>query len=230
MNQITLSENVMVSDPCYSLDTWCQTQLNNVLPGIFNVDVEKTDLGDWGVRISSITVIHKDYQDGQFNWDDRSTCGVDSGQCGVFCMTSYRNDTTFKKVRVKVLHTKKFNLKKRKKLRSKKNYKYKNSIRFKLRILKKGDKWYEKMCHFTLGSESWGLYDTGVVSSSGVGDGMYPLEVMEDNGKVVGIKVVFLGDDDEDDYEDEGDCCGVCGGELESDGECVYCCEEKTED
>ena len=32
MNQITLSENVMVSDPCYSLDTWCQTKLNNVLP------------------------------------------------------------------------------------------------------------------------------------------------------------------------------------------------------
>ena len=49
MNQITLSENVMVSDPCYSLDTWCQTKLNNVLPGIYNVQVEKSDedvLGD----------------------------------------------------------------------------------------------------------------------------------------------------------------------------------------
>ena len=31
MNQITLSENVMVSDPCYSTDTWCQTKLDNVL-------------------------------------------------------------------------------------------------------------------------------------------------------------------------------------------------------
>ena len=47
--------------------------------------------------------------------------------------------------------------------------------------------------------------------------------------KVVGIKVVFLGDDDEDDYEDEGDCCGVCGDELEEDGTCDYCSNEENE-
>ena len=51
MNQITLSENVMVSDPCYSPDTWCQTKLNSVLPGLYNVDVQKSDEGDWGVLI-----------------------------------------------------------------------------------------------------------------------------------------------------------------------------------
>ena len=27
--------------------------------------------------------------------------------------------------------------------------------------------------------------------------------------------------------DDEGDVCGVCGGELEPDGECVYCCDEE---
>jgi hypothetical protein len=86
------------------------------------------------------------------------------------------------------------------------------------------------MCKFTLGKESWGLYDTGAVSSSGIGDGMYPLEVMMDNGKVVGIKVVFLGDDDEDDYEDEGDCCGVCGNDLEEDGTCDYCKDNNDQD
>ena len=63
MNQITLSENVMVSDPCYSLDTWCQTKLNGVLPGKYNVDVQKSDEGDWGTRVSSITIIHEDYED-----------------------------------------------------------------------------------------------------------------------------------------------------------------------
>ena len=26
-----------------------------------------------------------------------------------------------------------------------------------------------------------------------------------------------------EDEEDEGDCCGVCGAELESDGSCDYC-------
>jgi hypothetical protein len=205
MNQITLSENVMVSDPCYSLDTWCQTKLSNVLPGKYNVDIDKTDLGDWGNRISSITAIHENYQDDYGSWIQHSDCGVDSGQCGIFCMTSYRNDQVAESITSP-------------------------ESDFVIPFREDGDNWYIKMCKFTLGKESWGLYDTGAVSSSGIGDGMYPLEVMMDNGKVVGIKVVFLGDDDEDDYEDEGDCCGVCGGELESDGECVYCCEEKTED
>ena len=221
----------MVSDPCYSLDTWCQTKLSNVLPGKYNVEVDKSDEGGWGVRVSSITVIHEDYEDTD-DWEQHSECGVDSGQCGVFCMTSYRNDTIFKKIKVKVLHIKKFNLKKRKKIRSKENYKFKTYRKFKFRKIKKGDVWYEKMCHFTLGKESWGLYDTGVVSSSGLGDGQYPMDVMMDGDKVVGIRIEYLGNSDEEILdEDEGDCCGVCGGELESDGECVYCCdEEKTED
>ena len=30
---IKLGNKVMVSDPCYGLDTWCQGVLENVLPG-----------------------------------------------------------------------------------------------------------------------------------------------------------------------------------------------------
>jgi hypothetical protein len=202
MNQITLSENVMVSDPCYSLDTWCQTKLSNVLPGKYNVDVDKSDLGDWGVRVSSITVVHEDYVD-DGDWEQHSECGVDSGQCGVFCMTSYRNDEMSVGITTPTLDQP-----------------------FVLPYNDKGgDMWYEKMCHFTLHKDQWGMYDTGVVTSSGIGDGLYPMEVMMDGDKIVGIKVEYLGNSDED-LLDEGDCCGVCGGELESDGECVYCCEE----
>ena len=196
----------MVSDPCYSLDTWCQTKLSNVLPGKYNVDVDKSDLGDWGVRVSSITVVHEDYVD-DGDWEQHSECGVDSGQCGVFCMTGYRNDELSKSITTPTLDNP-----------------------FVLPYNDKGgDMWYEKMCHFTLCEPQWGLYDTGVVSSSGIGDGMYPLDVMMDGDKIVGMRLEYLGNSDED-LLDEGDCCGVCGGELESDGECVYCCEEKTED
>ena len=207
MNQITLSENVMVSDPCYSLDTWCQTKLNNVLPGKYNVEVDKHDEGTgWGVRVSSITVIHEDYTDND-DWEQHSECGVDSGQCGVFCMTGYRNDELSKSITTPTLDNP-----------------------FVLPYNDKGgDMWYEKMCHFTLCEPQWGMYDTGVVSSSGIGDGQYPLDVMMDGDKIVGMRLEYLGNSDED-LLDEGDCCGVCGGELESDGECVYCCEEKTED
>ena len=203
MNQITLSENVMVSDPCYTPDTWCQTKLDNVLPGLYNVEVERHDEGTgWGVRVSSITVIHKDYTDTD-DWEQHSECGVDSGQCGIFCMTGYRNDELSKSITTPTLDNP-----------------------FVLPYNDKGgDMWYEKMCHFTLHKDQWGLYDTGVVSSSGIGDGLYPMDVMMDGDKIVGIRLEYLGNSDED-LLDEGDCCGVCGGELESDGECVYCCDE----
>ena len=184
MNQITLSENVMVSDPCYSLDTWCQTKLNGVLPGKYNVDVQKSDEGDWGTRVSSITVIHEDYEDTD-DWEQHSECGVDSGQCGIFCMTGYRNDELSKGITTPPLD-KPFVLP------------YND---------KGGDMWYEKMCQFTLGENQWGVYDTGVVSSSGIGDGLYPMDVMMDGDKIVGIRLEYLGNSDEDllDEEDEFD-------------------------
>ncbi len=203
MNQITLSENVMVSDPCYTPDTWCQTKLTNVLPGKYNVDVQKSDEGSWGTRVSSITVIHEDYDDTD-DWEQHSECGVDSGQCGVFCMTSYRNDELSVGITTP-------------------------DVNFNLSDYRKdegGDMWYEKMCKFTLSENQWGLYDTGVVTSSGIGDGLYPMDVMMDGDKIIGIRLEYLGNSDEDlldEDEDEGDCCDECGAELESDGSCDYC-------
>jgi len=209
MKQITLSENVMVSDPCYTPDTWCQTKLNNVLPGRYNVEVEKSDQGDWGTRVSGITILHESITDDgvSLEWEDHSECGVDSGQCGIFCMTSYRNDELSESITTP-------------------------DVNFNLGDYRKddgGEKWYEKMCRFTLSEDQFGLYDTGVVSSSGIGDGLYPLEVMMDKEKIVGMRITYLGNSDED-LLDEGDVCGVCGGELEEDGGCVYCCEELKQD
>ena len=89
---------------------------------------------------------------------------------------------------------------------------------------KEGDAWYDKMCKFTLSDESWGAYDTGIVSSSGIGDGSYPLYVAYDkNNNIIAMKLDYLLDDEDED----GDCCGVCGGELESDGICEYCKQEE---
>jgi hypothetical protein len=201
MNQITLSENVMVSDPCYTPDTWCQTKLTNVLPGKYNVEVDRHDEGTgWGTRVSSITVIHEDYDDTD-DWEQHSECGVDSGQCGIFCMTSYRNDEMSEGITTPPLDRP-----------------------FVLPYSDDGDKWYDKMCQFTLGENQWGVYDTGVVSSSGIGDGQYPLDVMMDGDKIVGMRLEYLGNSDRD-LLDEGDCCGVCGNDME-DGESCNCQNE----
>ncbi len=203
----------MVSDPCYSLDTWCQTKLDNVLPGLYNVEVEKSDEGTgWGVRVSGITILHESITDDgvSLEWEDHSECGVDSGQCGIFCMTSYRNDEIAEGITTPTLDQP-----------------------FEIPFRDGGDKWYEKMCQFTIHKDQFGSYDTGVVTSSGIGDGQYPMEVMMDKEKIVGIRITYLGNSDRDlldEDEDESDVCGVCGGDLEEDGECVYCCDEETED
>jgi hypothetical protein len=61
------------------------------------------------------------------------------------------------------------------------------------------------MCRFTLSENQWGLYDTGVVTSSGIGDGLYPMDVMMDGDKIVGIRLEYLGNSDEDLLDDEDD-------------------------
>jgi hypothetical protein len=68
-----------------------------------------------------------------------------------------------------------------------------------------GEKWYEKMCRFTLSENQWGLYDTGVVTSSGIGDGLYPMDVMMDGDKIVGIRLEYLGNSDEDLLDEDED-------------------------
>lgn len=201
MTTIKLSEKVRVSDPCYDNDVWCKTSLSNVYPGEYNVEVDKSDLDGWGNRVTRLTVIHKGYImecADESSWEEHSNVGVDSGQAGIFCESSYRNDELAEGITTPEMD---FVLP------------YNDG---------EGDKWYVKMCKFTLGGESWGVYDTGVVTSSGIGDGMYPLDVVyNDDKQIVGMRITYI-DDTEDDYEDE-DCCGECGAELESDGTCDYC-------
>lgn len=180
MNTIRLSDNVRVSDPCYDNDVWCKTKLTGVLPGNYNVFVEKGDEHGWGMRVKSLRVIHEDFSDND-NWEEHSEIGVDSGQAGIFCETSYRNDRIAESI---VTPPSKFDLPGRD---------------------SEGDLWYEKMCNFTLSDDQCGIYETGVVTSSGIGDGGYPLDIIrEKNGYIVGMKITYLFDEDEEEeYEEE---------------------------
>ena len=46
--------------------------------------------------------------------------------------------------------------------------------------------------------------DKCFVSSSGYGDGYYPYYIYEEEGKVVAIEIVFIGDDEDDEtYKDD---------------------------
>lgn len=199
MKTITLSNEVMVSDPCYTVGTWCQHKLTNVLPGEYQCTVAKFDAGPWGTRCSFIIAVHKDYNtDEKLNWrkDTTADIGVDSGQAGIFSMETYRKDEVF--VIGQSEHTKRWGL-------STKN--------------DGGEEWYGHMCDLTDG-EGWGTYPNGIVSQSGIGDGSYELRVAKHKGKIVGMVFDFhivrlTGPIIEMVRTTEllGDVCAVCGGD-----------------
>ena len=77
---INLSNEVIVSDPCYSRPTWCQTVLTDVLPGRYISQVNEDPETE---RCAELLVIHEDFYQSRLIYDEHSNCGVDSGQLGV---------------------------------------------------------------------------------------------------------------------------------------------------
>ena len=167
---IELGNEVVVSDPCYSLPTWCQEVVTDVESGEYVVEVIKEDWGEWGNRCSNVIVTHIDYVEEcqSKKWVKKSTnIGVDSGQCGVFSKESYRNDNHEVIVGD-------------------------GDVSFFGQPQGDGDSWYFKICSHTLGEKRYGVYDKGVVSSSGIGDGVYTLYVKRnDEGKIVSFLIDF---------------------------------------
>ena len=84
LGTIELNDKVHISDPCYSVDTWCAGTLKNVLPGIYHCFYQKVDNGDWGTRIASIEVRHENYLDIEPTEVTNIDVGVDSGQAGIY--------------------------------------------------------------------------------------------------------------------------------------------------
>ena len=167
MKTINLTEEVMVSDPCYSVPTWCQHKLTGVLPGEYHTNAFRTNnTGGWGERVAALVAVHKDYLEDTLTWRavHSADIGVDSGQAGIFSMETYRDDAAFME---------------------KPNFSFPGSDQ-------EGDVWYGHMCDRTLCDEQWGTYSNGVVSSSGFGDGSYKLLVAKHNGKIVGIAIDFF--------------------------------------
>jgi hypothetical protein len=149
-------------------------------------------------RCAELLVIHEDYYQKHLDYVEHSSCGVDSGQLGIFDAASYRNDDYAAGITA-----------------PKVDY-------FLPGESLEGDAWYEKMCKFTLDNLGYGSYDSGIVSSSGWGDGMYPLDVARnDQGQIVAMQVIFIDTSYSDD--DEPDTCMECGAEYEPDGSCTYC-------
>lgn len=176
---INLGAEVYVTDPCYSVPTWCQLKLSDVLPGQWIAAMIPDELGG-SYRNAELHLVHKDYQaSGNLMYDWLGDFGVDSGQAGVFNAASYRDDAAAEKIETP-------------------------QVDFSIGRDMEGDAWYEKMCRFTLAEAGWGAYDEGAVSSSGYGDGMYAAYgANNEDGKLVAINLVFIPQDAEDEYWEE---------------------------
>ena len=169
--QITLGKEVMVSDPTYSVPTWCQIKLDNVKPGNYYVFCKKVNTGSWGVRNSMLIAIHENHiEDTHPNWKKhKGEVGVDSGQAGFFSMDTYRKDNLEMDVPDKTY----------------------DGRDFFLPVEEPGDDWYLKMCKITLAEKGWGSYSNGVVCRSGFGDGGYDLWTANKGRSIIALAVDF---------------------------------------
>jgi len=200
---ITLCDKVMVSDPCYGLGTWCQGVLENVLPGKYVCKVGFTDEGDWGTRVADIRVEHVDCKVTEFDHMENFTVGVDSGQAGVY---DYEYYTKYHKDHTEYPHVDDiwYNAVGELTLTREKNPNYE---KFNWDINKDDyfEKWEAYMQDWNRNSpylsklDANTIGDLGFVSSSGYGDGCYTCwTAHNDDGKIIGILVEFITEDDED--------------------------------
>jgi hypothetical protein len=174
-NQINLGNKVVISDPCYTIPTWCQEVIDGVKPGKYNVFAHKLELDMWGERVCALVAIHEDHEITNIYFDHHSdNVGVDSGQAGIFDIDTYRKDELTDQMGLgdgDITFFGDYN-----------------------RPVEEGEKWYETICSRTLGVLQWGVYDRGVVSSSGIGDGSYSLytaTVDEEGKEIVGFIIDF---------------------------------------
>lgn len=90
---IMLGAEVVVSDPCYGLGTWCQGVINNVAPGTYQCNVEYYNDALWGTRVSAIEVINESYYFNEIDYlEVNFEVGVDSGQAGIFDYSYYEEN------------------------------------------------------------------------------------------------------------------------------------------
>jgi len=220
------SDQLRVTDPCYTKGTWCAGVLENVLPGKWiaeKVVASDADTGGWGDRIAELCIWHGDYI-GKVDAHEKTNIdvGVDSGQAGFFDESQYPEgetgeygelDTFYGKVcagtagEMKTWQEPMYNeddMKHFEELYNERTTREDNpfteeQVRAILASLK--DTVRTRSEHDYLGLANVGF---GVATASGYGDGGYDCFVgRNEENKIVAARIVFISDEDEDEEEDD---------------------------
>ena len=159
---IKLGNKVIVSDPCYKLDTWC-SKVVDIKPGNYKTNVYYDNLSSWGNRVSCLEIIHENYDIGEWsNWElITEDIGVDSGQCGFYDYEKYKDSVGIGEYDEK-------------------------------------DTFYGRACFLTDQDEQYGIFEQGIVSRSGIGDGVYDLFGVKQDNEYVALKVIFINNEEEE--------------------------------
>ena len=171
LGQFNVSTGKMVvSDPIYTLGTWCQAVLENVKNGTWNATMEQSNEGDWGMRNAVLTALHETavgFEESDWVPSD-AQIGADSAQVGIYDFDFFWNDDKIGTIQNK----------------------------FGFPVLKKGDKFKFANLDLTDSEDGAGVFESGVVSRSGFGDGVYLLETLAgEKDEIVGIRIVFIDDE-----------------------------------
>lgn len=169
-------EGLIASDPCYDEGTWRAEHLP-AISGTWHALVAFSDEGAWGTRVKLLSIYAEDAPL-LITTQKTFTVGVDSGQFGFFDAEHYKDDSIVPQ-----------------------------SFVFTEDWLPLDDgPWYSACCQLTVTGDRVGIMPqaTGVVSSSGFGDGSYELLVSYDeDGNAIAALVTFIEDGDMEEDDDE---------------------------
>lgn len=183
-----VSGKMVITDPCYTLPTWCQGIVENVKNGIWTADVE---MDDQSGRVSAIYCYNNEAYIRNRNLASEVfaapkmpfVVGVDSGQAGFFDLDNYRKDDSIGD----------------------------SPLADYISDEKDGDKFYAACCACTHNDKDrtvrYGTIPYGAVSSSGYGDGSYNCHGLTDfsGNEYVAFMIEFIGETADDEWDGEGD-------------------------
>lgn len=217
-NPITLSEVVVVSDPCYSRGTWCAGTVNNMLPGTYVPMIVYSSEGYSNGRVAQLIVHHESVtlQDLKKGTCAKFIVGVDSGQAGIFCDSIYPHEentgeysdkTSFYGQCCEATTGEGYDSKQRR-FMLENELKHVQAVHDTLNECEDKEAVENRLKYNTIRLDMvkkqlaehvdipWtkaGLvFGKGVVSSSGWGDGSYRCYLYKKDGKVVGIRIYYI--------------------------------------
>ncbi len=160
------SNRIVAADPTYADDDSLRVTLAPAAPGQWDAWIGKADVEDWGTRAVELGATKHGTKVVDWKVLDTKGVGVDSGQAGLFD-PKYINQTSLLPPVEK----------------------------WASEPIDRDNLWYSYCSARTLSDQLAGVIPHGVVSASGVGDGLYRVLESRVEGQLVGVRLIFIEED-----------------------------------